>query len=611
MKKTLLLMLIAIFTLSTYAQYENSKIKGPKLMRVETHPGHVGDYSNAVIGQKNYDNTVIGTTWYDAQTINYGNVMPRTWLYNDGTIGASWTCAGEDLDPQRGIGYNYYDGTEWGEPDLHVGVPDDERLGTTCYAPWGENGEILCSYKYIANEGPIYFFKREVKGEGDWVLAQLDGPEDASIVWQSMTTSGDNNEYIHLLAYTYDTPIQGQENALLYYRSDDGGETWDPDGIVIDGLGSGDLVTINALSYNWANPVGSTIAFTYGFDEWGGWVFKSNDHGDTWNKITVMETPFDPFDPPTDTDVFGAGIGSSAVALDSDGKAHVIFPRMMQAWDAGTWGYYPLNSDGLIYWNEDMAPLDTTIISSTGLDNLDAGGYLCGSIFGYDPSVGVEIPEGQPNYASALCGYPVISIDANDNMFISSCNPTPGYISGEGYLYRHIIANSSLDGGASWTGMIDLNDDIQFIFSECAFPVMTPLVDNTIYFLFQEDIYPGTFEWPGEQPEPVENSMIMMSVPKSVFVGIEENEAALNFDLSAPYPNPANSSVQFNINLETNAQVVVELLNTIGQTVSSVDFGVMNGNRKLSIDISELQAGIYYCNVNVDGQRASRKLVVY
>ena len=50
-----------------------------------------------------------------------------------------------------------------------------------------------------------------------------------------MMTSGDNHEHIHLLAYTYDTPVLGQENALLYYRSSDGGETWDPDGIIIEG----------------------------------------------------------------------------------------------------------------------------------------------------------------------------------------------------------------------------------------------------------------------------------------------------------------------------------------------------------------------------------------
>ena len=609
MKKTLLfLFAAAICCTQLYVYSQNVPDGYVRFERQYQHPDQVKAFSG-VPGQKIYDNTVIGTTWYDAQTINYGNVMPRMWEYADGTIGATWVCAGEDLVPNRGIGYNYYNGTEWGTPDLHVG-PED-RHGTVCYAPWGANGEIACTYQYIAGEGPVLFFRREVKGEGDWIQSQVSGPEGASIVWQSMTTSGENNEYIHLLASTYDTPVQGQEAALLYFRSTDGGETWDPNGIIIDGLGSDYLVTINSLSFNWSNPVGNTIAFTYGFDEWGGWVFKSDDNGDSWEQITVMESPFSPFFPPDDTPILGLGIGSSSVALDSQGKAHVVFPRMLQGWTGGSWGYYPLNTDGLIYWNEDMDPLDTTIISSTGLTNLEDGGYLCGYIFGYDPSVGVEIPDGQPNYATALCGYPVISIDADDNIFISSCNPTPGYVSGEGYLYRHIIANSSFDGGLTWNGAVDLNDDFQFIFSECVFPSMAPVVDNTIYFLFQEDVFPGTAEWPGEQPEAVENQMFMMSVPKSVFVGIEENEASLNFELSDIYPNPANSLAQLNVRLQDNAGVSVNLVNIIGQSVQMFNYGLMNaGDHQIRLDVSGIPAGLYYCNVMVNGQSATRKIVI-
>ena len=611
MKRALLLILIAIFTLGAYAQYENVGKHGPKLTTQMAHPDQVGDYSNAVIGQKMYDNTVVGTTWYDSQTINYGNIMSRMWLYGDGTIGAAWTCAGQDLDPQRGIGYNYYDGTEWGVPDLHVGVPDDERLGTTCYAPWGANGEIACSYKYVAGEGPIYFFKRETKGTGDWVMTEATGPEGASIVWQAMHTSGENNEYIHLLAYSYDVDVLGQTNALLYYRSNDGGETWDPEGIVIDGLGSDEFTGVNALSYNFSNSVGSTIAFTYGFDYFGGLLFKSTDNGDSWEKTVVMESHVDPLDYPTEIEPFGAGIGSSAVALDSDGKAHVVFPRAIRAYTDPDWSHYPWTADGLIYWNEDMEPLDSTIISTTGLENLEAGGYLCGYVFGYDPVYGVEVPENQPNYANSMCAFPTIAIDAQDNIFVSSSNYAPEYVTGDGFFYHHIIANSSFDGGLTWNGMVDLNDDIQFIFSECVFSAMAHNTTNTLYFLFQEDFAAGSFEWPNEQAEATENKMYMMSVPKSVFVGIDENSLDLNFEISELYPNPTNSNVQFNISLESNSQVYVNLVNTIGQVVKTDRLDEMTGDQRISFDVSDLKAGIYYCNVTVDGQTISRKLVVY
>ena len=589
MKKLLLFSFVAAICCTQPSLWAQGSDDPSREVIQYVHPDQMRDYSGLIPGQKMYNSTVIGTTWYDAQAINYGNVMPRSWEYDDGTIGASWISTGEDLITNRGIGYNYFDGTEWGTADPHVG-PED-RHGTVCYAPWGANGEIACTYQYIANEGPILFFRRDVKGEGDWIQTQANGPAGTSIVWQSMATSGENHEYIHLLAYTYDVEFQGQENALLYYRSDDGGESWDPDGIIIDGLGIDYLETINALSYNFSNSVGNTIAFTYGFDQFGGWVFKSTDNGDNWDMITVLESPYDPFNYPTEVPAFGAGIGSSAIALDSDGKAHVVFPRMLRAYTDPDWSYYPWTTDGLIYWNEDMAPLDSTIISTTGLENLDAGGYLCGYVFGYDPEYGVEVPTGQPNYANAMCGFPVISIDDQDNIFIASSNMTPDYMNGE-FLYRHIVANSSFDGGVTWNGMI-------------------PMVDNTIHFLFQEDVYPGTFEWPSEQPEPSDNKMYFMSIPKSVFVGIEENERDIDFELSSIYPNPANASAKMVVRLENSSIVQVDLLNAAGQSVKSINMGYLNaGNHTIKMEISDLPAGIYYFKVNVDGQSLNKKLIV-
>jgi hypothetical protein len=609
--KKLLLFLFAVAV--SFAQLSLNAQQGstdPAFKVMEyAHPGQMQDYSAVIPGQKIFDNTVIGNTWYDAQTINYGNIMPRMWAYEDGTIGTSWVCSGEGGVPDRGIGYNYYNGTEWGSFNPHLGPGD--RHGTVCYAPWGETGEIACTYQYIAGEGPILFFKREVKGEGDWIQTSVNGPEGTSIVWQSMGTSGENHEYIHLLAYTYDAEVMGQTNALLYYRSNDGGESWDPDGIIIDGLGIDYLESINALSYTFSNAVGNTIAFTYGFDQWGGWVFKSTDNGENWDQITVMESPYDPLDPPTEAvPAFGCGIGSSAIALDSDGKAHVVFARMMRSFTPPDWGYFPWTSDGLIYWNEDMDPLDSTIISTTGLENLEDGGYLCGYVFGYDPEYGVEVPIDQPDYANAMCGFPVISIDEQDNIFIASSNFAPDYMAGD-FFYRHIIANSSFDGGLTWNGMVDLNDDIQFVFSECAFPAMAPIVDNDIYFLFQEDPFPGTYEWPNEQAEPSENNMYFMTIPKSVFVGIEENEAQLNFEISDPYPNPAYVNTMINLRLETHADVTVTMLNMVGQAVKTQHMGGMiAGDHRLTIDVSGLRSGLYYCNIQVDGQSASRKVVV-
>jgi len=606
MKRFLLISVVCAITFSIFAQPKFATITGPGkdliVKQLQMHPDQVYPYSGEnVIGQKSFNNTIIGSTWYDSQTVNYGNVMQRIWAYPDGTVGATWMCAGQDLVPERGTGYNYFDGNDWGTPNLHVGPAD--RMGWPSYAPWGPDGEIIAQYRYIANEGPIKFYKRENKGQGDWIETALASDAGVSLVWHSMITSGENHEYIHVLAYTYDAEYQGQPNALLYYRSSDGAESWEIDGIVIDGLGPDYILTASALKYAWANPVGNTIAFTYGFDEFGGRVFKSYDNGDSWEVIQVMETPFTPFDPPADSIDIPCGIGTSACALDSQGNVHVVFPRMIKVYIAGAGNYYPY-TDGLIYWNESMPVIDTTLISSYTLDYLDAAGNLCGWVM---PTT-YTIPESQPDYANPLCGFPQLSIDADDNIFVASSTVAPDFSNGE-FFYRHIIVNSSFDLGNSWEGQIDLNEDIQYIFSECAFPELAPVIGDDFHVVFQEDPFPGMYEWLEDHPA-VNNNIMHITIEKDVFVGVKEPAESMPFELSV-YPNPVAAVAFLNLKLQKAGNISVNLINQVGQSVYSNEPGRYDeGRHVIRMDVSELPAGIYSCVVKLNGQQLAKKVVI-
>jgi hypothetical protein len=530
--------------------------------------------------------------------------MPRMHEYEDGTVGTTWMAGGSGMTPERGGGYNYYDGTEWGTPNLHVG-PDD-RQGWPNYAAWGPNGEVLVTYKYANPGDPLWLFFRENKGEGEWNQVVLNGPPGSALVWHSMITSGENNEHIHILAYSYDEPVGGQDNALLYYRSSDGGQTWDQDGVIIDGVGIDYYPNAYSLSYTWANPVGNTIAFTYGFLEWGGQVFKSTDNGDSWESMDVYLSDFDPFDPPVNSPRIPCGSGTSAIALDSDGDVHVVFPRMGVIYIDESWNYYPY-TDGLIYWNESMEPLDSTIISSSTLEYLEESGNLIARAF---PDESYTLPSDQPTYQQTLCEWPTISIDDQDNMFVAYSAVTPDYLSGTGFYYRHIFVTSSWDGGQSWIEPIDLNTDIQYLFSECVYPQATLTLTDHMNIVFQEDFEPGIAEWLNNH-EVHDNNMFYISVPKSDLVGISEDDIKINFEVSELYPNPASNAVNLNINLENSSPVNISLINTIGQVVKADRLDEMTGKRRISFDVSDLKAGIYYCNITVDGATVSRKLVVY
>jgi hypothetical protein len=612
MKKLLFCSFFVTITLSVIAQ-EHYVTDGlprtnPVLYHNERTPQDNQTVNSRYIpGEKRSDMLTIGNTFYDSQTYNSGNLMNRLYQFSDGTIGATWMHKGLGGNPDRGTAYAYYNGTSWSAMDPHLG--SDPNNGFPSYAPWGPNGEVIAHYRYIANDGPIRILRRENKGTGEWVERTLLPPEgNHSIVWHSMCTSGLNHEYIHVLALVYDDPYMGQDDALLYYRSSDGGDTWDINGVVIEGTGSDYFTSVPSLHYSWAQPVGNTIAFTFGFSEFDGLVFKSNDNGETWQKYTVYQSPYTPFNVPLETPTYGCCDGTSAIALDSDGKAHVVFGRMLRFRDMvnGTgWYYYPTASEGLIYWNESMPPLDSTTVSSYTLDYLEAGGNLVGYIVPENATV--NIISGQPDYGVALTSQPQLGIDADNNLFLAYAAIAPEYSLDDIY-YRHIYCNASFNGGATWSGPKDINDDDYFMFSECVFPALAPVIDDKLHIIFQEDYAPGTGAGAGLDEE---NYIDYMFFDKVTFVGVKENPPAEKFSVSQNYPNPADGITHIMIKLNEPSFVNVTISNLLGQELQSLNKrNLSEGKHLINFDLSGLEPGIYLYTVKANSGSITRRMVI-
>lgn len=91
--------------------------------------------------------------------------------------------------------------------------------------------------------------------------------------------------------------------------------------------------------------------------------------------------------------------------------------------------------------------------------------------------------------------------------------------------------------------------------------------------------------------------------------GIAE-EAMVGGSISEVYPNPASNYVNIDYQLTTNVkEASVRVFNLLGAEVKSASL-VNNGN-KLSMDISNLESGIYFYSVLVNGDvYKTRKLVV-
>ena len=86
--------------------------------------------------------------------------------------------------------------------------------------------------------------------------------------------------------------------------------------------------------------------------------------------------------------------------------------------------------------------------------------------------------------------------------------------------------------------------------------------------------------------------------------GIGDNE--LSVSMSSAYPNPASSLVHFDYSINGNLTAVVS--NLLGQEVMRQDLNANDG--QLSLSVADLQDGIYFCTMMVNGRALTTKKFV-
>jgi hypothetical protein len=104
---------------------------------------------------------------------------------------------------------------------------------------------------------------------------------------------------------------------------------------------------------------------------------------------------------------------------------------------------------------------------------------------------------------------------------------------------------------------------------------------------------------------------------RNIFSGVKVSAQGVglkNSDLisiSNVYPNPTKGATTVAFNLKQSANVAINVINIIGQTVASNDAGNFTaGNNTISLDLSGLKAGVYFVNITVDGATSTEKLTI-
>lgn len=579
-------------------------------------------YPNSSVQSKSaLEGANIMWTYYDLQTNS--SVMPRVYRYDDETAAgvATWSHETTTSFPDRGAGYNYYDGSNWGpSPSARV---ESQRTGWPSYAPLGPNGEIVVSHDGSGNL-PLYVNKRDTKGTGAWTQTVIPNPAGAvGMLWCSIVTSGPDRMNVHVIALTTPTgygsggPWNGMEGALLYNRSTDGAVTWDG-WIQLDGMTSNEYLGFGGDDYNFAEPFGETLCFSVGgFND--SFIMKSTDNGDTWTKTIIWENPYNLWtdtDPSTDTII--CSDGSIAVQLDQSGKAHVLFGLLWMAGINGTGVVYWANTDGLVYWNEDKPQLPDPLDWDWLYDN----GYMIGWVLDSNVWTSIENTAGDSiaGYSVSLTSHPSMVIDESNQIFAFWSGVT-NLRDNDHYYLRHIFARASVDGGNTWRDtIVDLTNGYLQKWTEFVFPCVAQSSTDMIYYIRQEDDYAG--DWVQSlssstyqgQNSASQNDIVYNAVAKADIIlwptAINEKTEA-TFTITQNYPNPVTARSVITINLTQPGNLSMAISNVVGQQVMKLEKGNVNtGNQQFIIDGSALPAGIYFYTVTVNKQSITKRMIV-
>ncbi|HNW88412.1 MAG TPA: T9SS type A sorting domain-containing protein [Bacteroidales bacterium] len=629
MKKVLLLAVALVFGFSTFAQVKHAQIpdkyKNLTATGIKKTIHEVLNFSTDVnpsvapMPPKAISETQIGTTVYDLQTNNA--VQNRIHLYSDGTIGATFTFGLTNPSfADRGTGYNYYDGSAWAaNPTARV---EANRCGWPSYAPLGATGEVVVTHNGSTG---LLVNTRATKGTGAWSQSVIIGPPcsngTTALLWPRMITSGNT---IHIIACTdqAESPdvwyYEGLALAIVYIRSTDGGVTWDAP-VILPGMDSLSIVNncvrgFSGDAYSWAKPQGDTIAFVYGDVFQDMFVMKSFDGGDTWTKTTVYDFPtLSVFPSP----MFCSTDGAVAIALDNAGKAHVAFGRMVMQKSSGdpdSIGYYSYRpyTDGLVYWNENMPVLDTTQLGN--LDSLDTHGQLAAYMQDFNnddtinfPAAGTgEWPFGE--YQSSLSSFPQILVDGNIVYVTYSQCREDRIDANSTKLLRHLFVNKFEAG--SWCGGTDITADILHEYDECMFGSLSYTSDDKLHIVYQADETVGVAAGTTGATYG-NNSIYYTSILKTDVcsdVSIKENDNTVSMNI---YPNPSNDFSYIDLNLASASKVNVTITNLVGQEVFNKAYGQLSsGNHKLTVNVSNLNSGIYFFTVQSGSERITKKMIV-
>ena len=648
MKKLFTLSLALLVAVAGFAQVKGVS-KNDARRTVATDKVAIGDEVNQNVSMPRinfYGEQELDNSYYDWQT----NTAAKNWTMNfpDGCVGFSYTMSSDDSHSDRGtviIIYNPFT-EEW---TTTGGKIEEEKTGFGTAARYGQNGVVVVSRNATTLQCGVYIIEdKDNLPETGTVKPIIEWPYDEhNIHFPTVMCTGPNHDHIHILFTALnEVSADGQTNPFYYFRSMDGGQTWD-EFMTIEWLGRDYCPQYGSGqdAYFIENNGGNDLEIVVNTRRGDGAVLTSHDEGNTWERRVFYKHPgidVDFGDPSADGTWYFYPRWTSALR-NNQGELQIAYEFGAAMGDATSNSYYP-GVGGVAFWSENM-PYRSTEYAAFGYDPNNANPPVNGQPFVMDSayiyqdiyaswplfSDGTHQDGMLPEYFGYLCaltdqgdweswddatawniddrtlhgGYncgcvamPVLLTTPLQDMLVSvwMCMDENN-MDDLGNYYFKLFAAASQDGGLTWTNPIHITNNFLFTYDECTYP-QAAITNNQLVVVAQMDLETDNALL-GDDPDPSNSYFHGIVYDLNDLFGydaVEENVE--NNTMISVYPNPASGSMS--VSLNQNETVVIS--NMMGQVVKSFEGHVGVNN----VDLSNLSSGVYF----ISAGSATQKFVV-
>jgi len=597
----------------------------------------------------------VGTTYYDLQT--NGSHCNRIIATPDCDISMVWTGHPSTADgnfPNRGTFYqNTEDCSPFGGQPMER-IESDSRTGWPNIVQLGDGTKVVINHTF-ASSNQVLLVRETSPGvweEGATV------PSTASLgfLWPRAVAVG---QTIHLIGVTgpgaatapvYEPTFEGLTQALVYYRSDDGGQTWAIQEHIIPGTTSAETLGYNADVYSLAADEDGNVAIALFPLTDDVILLKSDQNGDigSWTKRIVHDFPLFKFElgnqsytvediggvaprgpgsrddaDGTDSLALSTSDGSGSVALDANGMAHVSYSEMYIYSDSTLQEgflnryFFPL---GMAYWNESFEDDNPAYITAVedGLD-VDRSG-----VYDFDNADAIYT-----NGISSLITSSNINVTDDGEIIITYSQAMENLLSenvDQPQHYAQVHVTASEDGGTTWACPYNvINEDLALFgllvpMTDAIFPHSTIIESDHLAIWYQFDDEPG-LNLDADEGDPINASTISevsirvneyldTSMGCSEEVSVEEVASPETFGMRLS-PNPASDVTRLEYELSEGADLIITVKSVTGQKMMNDELSQSGaGKYQYPLNTSGLAPGIYLVSLTVGDKIATQRLVI-